>query len=266
MVYCSEPQRAQLFLPPRWASDYRRSPRMAHDAAPGLRNSDAIAKIAEWARAELSDEERAALAKALGGDVAQDIDPDAMQTSSREPARAANALPASKGAAPAREIAGLTQALGGGPSGYSPVKSARDGVDVKGAILSFLRQKEIGDEDLLRVDALLGTPEAVEAISTKGAHDSARRRFYADLRRDGLSAHDARLAADSLARISAGGRPTFPISKAALDTARAARFPSAAAVHVSNHGQPVPFRAVNAKPPSAFSARYPSAGRIKLGG
>jgi len=246
MAYCSTPEREQLFLAPKWASDYRRSPRMALDSGSMSRNGDAVAKIAAWAQENLSPEERAALARALNTGAA-----DFMLTSASA-ARETKSLAGPKAAAPSRD--------------GEPIMSK---VEQRDAIIRWLQSRGISDEDCLRVSAMLGDQTAAADLpEAKGAHDSARRRHYRELVGQGINARDAWIAADSLAKI--GRKPaSAPVaSKAALAAARVERFPSASSISVNNWGTPVPPRKAtfDSKAQSGFAERYPAAMKVRLGG
>jgi len=245
--YCSRPAREMLFIQPKWPSDLRRSQRVAYDSVGGLRDDETIARISRWAAQNLSESERAALAKALGGGAA-----DFMLTSATA-SRETKALAGPKAASSARD--------------GEPIMSRAEQRD---AIIRWLQVRGISDEDVMKVAAMLGDRVAASDLpeNRAGAQDALRRRYFGELRRDGLSEHDARIAADSLARVNAGKPAPAPApTKAAQEAGRRARFPGADRVHVNNHGAPIPRKATfDSKAQAGFASRFPAAMKVRLGG
>ena len=239
MRYCSEPTRQQLWIRPRWASDLRRKPRSAYDSAGGVSDPD-LQGIVAWARQNLSDEERAVLTRALGGARAQD-----------EPDHTVNRRADLEATRDRLRSQGPRQpGVDAGP----PVTR----VDAVATILSWLRRREsLSDQDITTVQRMLE--------GSAGAQNSARARYFAELRRDGVDARQARIVADSLARIC--DKPATPsASRAAQDAAAfAKRYPKASRIaEDSGFGAQASSssRTPSAKQSEGFDSRFPAARRI----
>ena len=244
----ASPIREQLFVAPLFRSDLKRARGAAYDAANGLNNDPALSRIVAWARENLSESERRALAQALNGGASSASD---FTLNSATAARENRSLAGPKAASPTRD-------------GESVMSKAEQ----RDAIIRWLQERGISDEDVMRVAAMLGDETcAADLPEAKGAHDSARRRHYRELRAAGVSHHDAAIAADSLARVNCGVRPT-PAPARASASAFAKRYPNMSHVKVDTMGTPVPPRKAtfDSKAQSGFAERFPAAMKVRLGG
>ena len=264
MTYISKPAREQLFIQPRWPRDFR-SPAMAMDAASALPDKD-LERIVAWARENLSEDERAALAQALGGGASSASD---VVLNSASAAKENRSLTGGKGPGqPSRDGENTTRRA---PPQKSPrADGQRVGItpeNFKAFLTRFCSTRGLDNSELMQLDRLID--EALgkaDATKRAGAHNRLVGGITASCARPACQHHDAAIAADSLARVNCGVRPT-PAPARASASAFAKRYPNIVTSRSIRWARPFPFA-----PATSIQRRRPASRRasgrheVRLGG